>query len=116
MSLKCTRALQVILTVGMNLYCLTLPLHKPCRISTPTSPSANANPNPTLPDRRSPQPHDPLQVILTVDMNLYCLALLLEIASLLRLRSIDPHRERPYRIPAEVRVRPPSPDLSCHLP
>ena len=50
-----------------------------------------------------------MQVILTVDMNLYCMALLLEIAALLRLRYTDPGRDRPYRIPAEVRI------LGCHV-
>ena len=43
-------------------------------------------------------------MILAVDMNLYCAALLLEIAALLRLRSTQPDRARPYRIAAEVRL------------
>ena len=46
-------------------------------------------------------PLESFTVILTVDMNLYCLALLLEIAALFRLRSTDPGRDRPFRIPAE---------------
>jgi amino acid transporter len=46
-------------------------------------------------------PLEHFTVILTVDMNLYCVALLLETAALLKLRSTSPDVERPYRIPAE---------------
>ncbi|KAJ1471596.1 amino acid/polyamine transporter I [Baffinella frigidus] len=46
-------------------------------------------------------PIERFEMILAVDMNLYCAALLLEIAALLRLRTTDPDRERPYRIGAE---------------
>ena len=36
-------------------------------LSALPSPTANANPNPTLPDRRSPKPRASRQVVLTVD-------------------------------------------------
>ena len=37
--------------------------------------------------------------ILSVDMNLYCIALLLEMASFIRLRYTQPDRQRDYRVP-----------------
>eukprot|EP00281_Chroomonas_sp_CCMP1168_P031931 CAMPEP_0206245394 /NCGR_PEP_ID=MMETSP0047_2-20121206/18673_1 /ASSEMBLY_ACC=CAM_ASM_000192 /TAXON_ID=195065 /ORGANISM="Chroomonas mesostigmatica_cf, Strain CCMP1168" /LENGTH=480 /DNA_ID=CAMNT_0053670689 /DNA_START=86 /DNA_END=1529 /DNA_ORIENTATION=- len=41
------------------------------------------------------------QAVLGVDMLLYCLNLLLEIASLIHLRNLEPDTPRPYRIPAD---------------
>jgi len=41
------------------------------------------------------------KTILGVDIDLYCLALLLEIASFIRLRYTQPERPREYRVPVE---------------
>ena len=46
-------------------------------------------------------PLEHFDTILGVDMVLYCMALLLEIAAFLRLRFSKPHWDRPYKVPAE---------------